>query len=226
MKLCLVTDRRRLGRAVGARPADFFEALVDQVGAAARAGIDYIQVREPDLEARDLAALVRRLLEVIGAGPAKLLVNDRLDVAMCTGASGVHLKEAGFPPEVVRRVTPPGFIIGCSVHSAALVRARKAADYLIAGTVLPTASKSGPDYLNEEGLRRIVETAAGQSVFGIGGLDVPSIPLLATSGASGMAAVGAFIPTSGETVREHLSEFVQKRVIELRFALDHATPRP
>jgi thiamine-phosphate pyrophosphorylase len=225
VKLSLVTDRRRLASAIGARPGELDDVLVEQVQAAARAGVDYVQVREPDLEARELASLVKSLLGAIQGSGALLVVNDRLDVALAAGASGVHLKEAGIAPEIARRLTPPGFIIGCSVHSPALVRARKAADYLIAGTVLPTGSKRAPDYLNEEGLRRIVEAAAGQPVFGIGGLDVRSIPLLATSGATGMAAVGAFIPASGETVRAHLSEFVQKRVKELRFALDHVTHR-
>ena len=226
MKLCLVTDRRRLGSAVGARPEDYIDALRGQVSAAAAAGVDYIQVREPDLEARQLADLVRCLLKAVAGTPAKLLVNDRLDVALATEASGVQLKEQGIHPEAVRRIAPPGFLIGCSVHSPAYAAARRGADFLIAGTVLPTASKHAPDYLNEDGLRRVVDAAAGQPVLGIGGLDIPSIPLLANSGASGMAAVGAFIPEQGESAGERLSEFVQKRVTDLRFALDRATRRP
>ena len=106
-------------------------------------------------------------------------------------------------------------------HTTAEIDARKAADFLIAGTVLPTASKSAPDYLDEDGLRRIVRAAGAQPVIGIGGLDVGSIPLLATSGASGLAAIGAFIPKGGTDV----SEFVQKRVQELRFALDRTPDR-
>ena len=72
----------------------------------------------------------------------------------------MHLKEQGIPPAEVRRIAPRGFVIGCSVHTAANIDARKAADLLIAGTVLPTASKQAPEYLNEDGLRRIVEAAA------------------------------------------------------------------
>ena len=124
-------------------------------------------------------------------------------------------------PAGVRRIVPPGFTIGCSVHTTAAVAARKAADFLVAGTVMPTASKSAVDYLYEDGLRRIVEAAAGQPVLGIGGLDRRSIPMLASARAAGMAAVGVFIPAAGASV----SEFVQKRVGELRFALESASPQ-
>jgi thiamine-phosphate diphosphorylase len=183
--------------------------------------VDLIQVREPDLEAGELTRLVRALTKLAAGTRSKILVNDRLDVALAAGASGVHLKEAGILPDIVRRITPPGFTIGCSVHATAAVPARKAADFLTAGTVLPTASKSAVDYLNEDGLRAIVEAAAGQPVLGIGGLDVHAIPLLTASCAAGLAAVGAFIPASGEGI----ADCVQKRVDELRFALESASPR-
>ena len=221
MKLCLVTDRRRLGAAVGAPPGKWVDALREQVSAAAEAGVDFIQIREPDLEASELATLVRSILAVAGSSLSKVLVNDRLDVALAVGAHGVHLKEQGILPEVVRRVAPVGFVVGCSVHTTSAIAARKAADFLIAGTVLSTASKHAPEYLNEEGLRRIVRAAEGQPVLGIGGLDVASVPLVRSSGAAGLAAIGAFIPEGGERV----SEFVQKRVHELRFALDPTVRR-
>ena len=221
MILCLVTDRRRLGAALSLPEGDWVEALRLQAVAAARAGVDYIQVREPDLDARELADLVRYLVREAGGGSSRILVNDRIDVALASRAAGVHLKEQSILPGEVRRIAPPGFVIGCSVHTMATVPARKAADFLVAGTVRPTASKPAVEYLDEAGLKRIVDAAAGQPVLGIGGLDLPSIPLLAASGANGMAAVGAFIPVGGESV----SEFVQKRVNELRFALETATRR-
>src|SRR6478735_10756044 len=91
MILCLVTDRRRLGAAMGAATEDFPEVLARQVEAAAAAGIDYVQVREPDLEARQLATLVRELMRRTKGSSTRILVNDRLDVALASGASGVHL---------------------------------------------------------------------------------------------------------------------------------------
>ena len=216
MMLCLVTDRRRLGAAVGAPPQRWLDTLREQVHAAAGAGVDLIQVREPDLDAGALASLVRSLMVLVGGTRAKVLVNDRIDVALAAKASGVHLKERSVPAGQVRRISPPGFTISCAVHDPATIAARKDADYLLAGTVRPTVAKAAVDYLGEHGLRRIVEAAGGQPVLGIGGLDVASIPLLAASGAAGMAAVGAFIPETGDNVQE----YVQNRVTALRLALE------
>lgn len=219
MKICLVTDRRRLGAATGTPPEAWLELLREQVAAAVIAGIDFIQVREPDLETADLVDLVRSLVARADGTRSRVLVNDRVDVALASRAAGVHLKESGFLPTAVRRITPAGFLIGCSVHSAAAAVPRKAADYMIAGTVMPTVSKPSVDHLDEQGLRAIVEACAGTPVLGIGGLSAASAPLLAAAGAAGLAAVGAFIPMRGEAV----SEFVQKRVHELRFALESAS---
>jgi thiamine-phosphate diphosphorylase len=220
MILCLVTDRRRLGAAIGARPTDWIDALHEQVKAAAGSGIDMVQVREPDLEAGELTRLVRSLMRQVGGTATKVLVNDRVDVALAANASGVHLKEQSILPGEVRRIAP-GLVIGCSVHGTAGIAARKAADFLIAGTVLPTASKRPVDYLSVDGLRAVVAAAADQPVLGIGGLDVHSIPLLVTSGSAGLAAIGAFIPAAGEGV----SDCVQKRVTAMRLAFDSAGPR-
>lgn len=221
MILCLVTDRRRLGAAMGVPEGEWVYLLHQQVTAAAEAGIDYIQVREPDLAARELAELVRSLMRRVGTRQARILVNDRLDVALATRAAGVHLKEDSILPEAARRIAPPGFLISCAVHGIDAVDARKSADLLIAGTVLPTVSKPAVDYLNREGLSEVVKAAAGQPVLGIGGLDLPSIPLLASSCAAGLAAIGAFIPAAGADV----TEFVQNRVNALRLAFDSAPRR-
>jgi thiamine-phosphate diphosphorylase len=221
MILCLVTDRRRLGAAMGARPDAWLDILREQVTAAVSAGIDLIQVREPDLEAAPLAYLIRDLMARVDGTRTRLLVNDRVDVAIAARASGVHLKERSMLPQHVRRIAPAGFMIGCSVHTIAAAAARKSADLLVAGTVMPTASKPPVDYLNKAGLEEIVEAAAPQPVLGIGGLDVSSIPLLAASGAAGMAAVGAFVPNAGDDI----TEFVQKRINGLRLAFDSASRR-
>ena len=216
MMLCLVTDRRRLGAAVGAGAEQWDDLLEQQVRAASAAGIELVQVRESDLDARALAVLVRRLVKLCEGSPTRVLVNDRVDVAIAAGAAGVQLKERSFSPDEVRRIAPPGFLIGCSVHSIAAAAARRSADFLIAGTVLPTASKPNADYLEWKGLQQIVDAASGTPVLGIGGLDVRSIPLLAKSCASGLAGIGVFIPGRGEAV----TELIKKRVSEMRFAFD------
>lgn len=216
MMLCLVTNRRRLGAAVGVGAEKWDELLEAQVRAAAAAGVDLVQVRESDLDGSVLTPLVRRLVQACAGSATRVLVNDRLDVAIAAGAAGVQLKERSFLPDEARRMAPPGFLIGCSVHSVAAATTRRSADFLIAGTVLPTASKQNADYLEWEGLQQIVKAAAGTPVLGIGGLDVSSIPLLARSCAGGLAGIGVFIPGPGEAV----TELIKKRVLEMRFAFD------
>jgi thiamine-phosphate pyrophosphorylase len=206
---------------MGAASEEWPDLLARQVEAAAAAGVDYIQVREPDLEARQLTTLVRELMRRTSGSSTRILVNDRIDVAMAAGASGVHLKETSVMPDQARQITPVGFIISCSVHSIAAAIARKSADLLIAGTVLSTASKPSVDYLNKTGLETIVKAVAGQSVLGIGGLNLSSVPLVAASSAAGMAAIGAFIPRADED----LSEFVQNCVKDLRLAFDSHNSR-
>ena len=217
MTICLVTDRRRLGAAVGAGPAGWADALEQQVRAAAAGGIDLVQVREPDVEAAELVALVERLVAASAGTGTRVVVNDRMDVALAAGAAGVHLKERSYGPANARALAPNGFLIGCSVHSAAAAVGKRDAQYLMAGTVLPTISKPESPLLGWEGLAAAVAAAAGTPVLAIGGIDLPSMSLLASSGAAGLAAIGAFIPPAGQEIYE----FVQKRVIDMRLAFDY-----
>jgi thiamine-phosphate pyrophosphorylase len=215
---------------MGAEPGSFIDALHEQVVAAAEAGVDFVQIREPDLEARALADLVRSLIACCRRSTTRILVNDRLDVAIATGAGGVHLKESSITPELARRLEPArrslgkgGFIVTSAVHTPLTATARHSADLLIAGTVLPTVSKPRTEYLEWKGLKAVVGAAKGTPVLGIGGLDLDSIPSLAASGAAGLAAIGAFIPATRDL---GLAEFVKKRVTDMRFVFDSAPTDP
>lgn len=192
--VCLVTDRRRLlGTPVlnGAGVASM-AALVRE---AARAGVALVQVREPDLEARPLGDLVRACCDEVAGTETRVVVNDRLDVALAVGAHGVHLRSASFPASEVRRLAGPPFLVGRSVHGAEEARAVAAGgglDYLIAGPVFPTPSKPGGPLLGLEGLRAVVE-AVDLPVLAIGGIGAPDrAAAVATTGAAGVAAIGLF----------------------------------
>ena len=95
--ICLVTDRRRLSTG-----EDAADRLVDLVAAAARAGIDLIQIRERDLDARRLVALVKRCVAAARGTSTKVLVNDRADVADAAGAHGVHLRGDSIAATAIR----------------------------------------------------------------------------------------------------------------------------
>lgn len=193
MTRCLVTDRRRL--CPGARSfADARRGLVEQARRAAAEGIDLIQVRERDLEAADLAALVADVVAITRGSATRVLVNDRIDVALACGADGVHLRADSVPVAEARRLLPAPRLVGRSVHSVREAVAAAGADYLIAGTVFPSASKrtGSAELLGIEGLRAIVDATA-VPVLAIGGITPDRIDSVLAAGAAGIAAIGLFI---------------------------------
>jgi thiamine-phosphate diphosphorylase len=190
--ICLVSDRRRLVPADA--PADASRGcLVAQARHACDAGVDLIQIRERDLDAADLARLVGDVLAVTRGTPTRVVVNDRLDVALACGAHGVHLRGDSIPVGAARRLAPAGFLIGCSVHGIDDARRAADADYLIAGTVFTTTSKpAGQPLLGADGLRSLVR-ASKVPVLAIGGITEDRIDQIAAAGAMGFAAIGLFI---------------------------------
>ena len=194
--VCLVTDRRRLVGHDDAGAA--VEPLSQQARDAVRAGVDLIQVRESGLEAADLVELVRAIVAIAREGAARVVVNDRVDVALAAGADGVHLRGDSMPPRAVRGMVPRGFLIGRSVHAVDEARTHAASvDYFIAGTVFPTASKpAAQTILGTDGLREIV-AAVRVPVLAIGGMTAERAAAVAAAGAAGIAAIGLFLPASG-----------------------------
>jgi len=207
--LCLITDRRRLRPGGGAAALD---AVVRQVAGAAQAGVDLVQVRERDLDARDLGRLVARCLAVTHPA-AVVVVNDRVDVALAEGAGGVHLRENSVPPARVRAFAPAGFVIGRSVHDEAGVRAFGGggdADYLVLGPVSVTASK--PPGHPALGFDRFAQAARGSAVpvLAIGGLTIDRFPAALAAGAGGVAAIGLFIGPPDGDVKEAANAAVRR----------------
>ena len=183
MQLCVVTDRRRTD-------------VVAQARRAVDAGVDLIQIRERDMEARDLAGLVERVLRIARGSATRVVVNDRLDVALACGADGVHLRGDSIPVEAARTIAPRPFLIGRSVHSVDEARAAAGADYLIAGTVFPSASKpTATTWLGLAGLEQIVR-AARPPVLAIGGIDLDRAAEIGGTGAAGIAAIALFATES------------------------------
>jgi thiamine-phosphate diphosphorylase len=184
--ICLVTDRRRFAHEPG--------ELVRLVRAAGSTGVHLVQVRERDLGTRELLHLVERCVEAVRGTSTRVLVNDRVDVALAAGAHGVHLPADGAPPSRVRRMVPPGFIVGRSVHDpreAAQVAAEGGVDYLIFGTVFPTTSKPDVIAAGMSALRAAVY-AAPAPVLAIGGVTIERFADIAGTGAAGFAAIGLF----------------------------------
>jgi len=193
--LCLVTDRQRLALRLG-RPGDAWTCLVRQVEAAAAAGVDLVHLRERDLPARSLAELAAACVDAARGTETRIVVNDRVDVALAAGAAGVHLRSDSMPAALVRPSVPEGFLIGRSVHrvdEAIVEAAAGAVDYLVLGTMFPTASKPTREtVIGPEALRQAAGVVS-LPVLGIGGVTDENLPVLASTGAAGFAAIGWFI---------------------------------
>ncbi len=197
MLLYSITDRTQLQGSV-----------VDFVESAARAGVDWVQVREKDLPDTELYELVRECVARISSLPTRLLVNGRSDIALAAGAHGAHLPSDSLSPASVRRITPPGFLVGVSCHNLAEVQSAdgEGADFAAFGPIFDTLSKRrfGPPVGATE-LQRVC-AAVRIPVLALGGVTIENASSCMDAGAGGLAGIGIF----------QASESLESSVRELR----------
>lgn len=166
--------------------------LADQARAAARGGAALVQIRDKHGSDADIAALIRLLLPEMAALGVKLVVNDRVEVALATKAHGLHIGQSDGDPRTIRRRMPSGMILGLSVETEEQALCIPlGVDYVGAGPVRATATK--PDHATPvgiSGLARIV-AATRLPVYAIGGLMQGDAAAIKATGATGMAVVSA-----------------------------------
>jgi thiamine-phosphate pyrophosphorylase len=204
-RLYLITDRWQ------ARGGD----LVTAVGRALSGGVRAVQLREKDLGGRELLELARRMRALTSRFGAKLLINDRVDIALAAGADGVHLGGEAIPPEEARRLLGPGRLIGCSVHGPEQLAEAEAggADFVAFGPVYFTPSKApfGPP-LGIDALRRACASTR-LPVFALGGIGAGNIDEVVAAGADGIAMISAVLAAMDpETAASDLTQRVENAV--------------
>ena len=160
---------------------------------AVAGGVNLVQIREKDLPGGQLLGLSKRLRRAT-EGSALLFVNERVDVAIASGADGIQLGEQAMPMETARNLAGSSMLIGRSVHDleGALAAESQGADLLIVGTVFPTDSHAGLHPSGTEVLSRISATAKIPCI-GIGGISPLNAGEVIEAGASGAAVISAIL---------------------------------
>ena len=198
--LCYVTDRKLLaGSEGGAGPE-----VLAKIREAIAAGVDWVQIREKDMEASELLRLVQEAVRADGDGRflgarTKIIVNDRCDVAIAASAAGVHLSRESAPvSEVVRWCrqgnAPREFMVGVSCHGVAEARDAESAgaSYVIFGPIFDTPSKRA--FGEPIGIAQLSVVCAALKipVLAIGGIDARNARECWRAGAAGIAAIRMF----------------------------------
>jgi thiamine-phosphate pyrophosphorylase len=187
-----ITDRTQFPGAEAERRS----RLLAKIAEAARAGVDYVQLREKDLSGRELELLAREVARVIesSGSRARLLINSRTDIALAVGAAGVHLRSNDISPAEARQIWRTAGrterpLIAVSCHTEAEVRQAVAAgaDFVVYG---PVFQKKGSETIGADELRHICEHRL--PVFALGGITGENAQSCVESGARGIAGIRLF----------------------------------
>ena len=220
--ICLVTDRQRLSPGIALDGQ--INNLVTFAASAAEAGIGVVQVRERDLSGRILMSLVSRCVEATAGSATHVVVNDRADVALASGAAGVHLREDSVEEERVRTLGPPAWLVSRAVHDPSKVLSMSSTlDYLVFGSVFSSPSKTMPCAPAGLGALGRVISQTGIPVLAIGGVCEGRLKEVWRTGAAGFAGIGLFIESA--RLRSNWTAGLTELVQRARQSFDSVEPR-
>ncbi|MBO0800459.1 MAG: thiamine phosphate synthase [Blastocatellia bacterium] len=158
-----------------------------------------IQLRDKEASSRELLDAARSCLKRTRAARAKLIINDRVDVALTADADGVHLGQSDLPVQEAREILGQGKIIGISTHSLEQFRAalETSADYIAIGPIYPTTTKENHDPV--VGLEMLAEARklTDRPIVAIGGITPQRAREVLAAGADSVAVISALYPING-----------------------------
>jgi thiamine-phosphate pyrophosphorylase len=192
-KLYPITDARLTGL-----------SHAEQVRRLGAGGATFLQLREKHLSPREFYQEASEALRIARSLGVRLIINDRVDIALALLADGVHLGQDDLPPGAARELLGEEAIIGFSTHSVEQARAaaRLPIDYLAIGPIFPTSSKENPDPLvGLDGLRRVREMTGEIPLVAIGGIRTENIREVLEAGADSVACINLLLAESEEIER-------------------------
>jgi thiamine-phosphate pyrophosphorylase len=175
----------------------------EQVRRLAAGGIRLIQLREKAASPRAFYEQAREAVAVARELGVRLLINDRVDIALAVGADGVHLGQEDLPPEKARALLGPDRLIGFSTHSLeqALVADTWPVDYLAIGPIFPTRTKENPDPVVGVEMVRAVRARIRKPLVAIGGITLETAPRVIAAGADAVAVIADLLSAPDITAR-------------------------
>ena len=168
----------------------------EQVRLLSQGGASLVQLREKQLPALQFYEDAKAAVEVASEFGVQLIINDRVDIAMATGASGVHLGQDDMPPEAARKLLGPAAIIGYSTHNVAqaINASTLPIDYLAIGPIFSTSTKTDTaPVLGLDGLRTVRQSIRGVSLVAIGGITAANARAVIEAGADSVAVISALL---------------------------------
>lgn len=169
---------------------------LEQVKRMVAGGAGWIQLRDKEASSREFYNAAVECIDYARPRGVRILINDRVDIALASQADGVHLGQDDMPPAAARTLLPMGAIIGTSTHSAtqAIAAGLLPVDYVAIGPVFPTLTKENPDpVVGLAGVAAVRKALKSKPVVAIGGIQISNLAEVFAAGADSVALIGAIL---------------------------------
>ena len=187
---------------------------VEQVRRLCEGGAEFIQLREKNASSPDFYEAAKEAIKFARSQNVKIIINDRVDIALALSADGVHLGQDDLPPENARKILGGEAVIGFSTHNLkqAIEAVKLPIDYLAIGPVFATHTKENPDEVVEIEIVKKVRTAIGDfPLVAIGGINSSNFQSVLDAGADSVAIVGGLL-SEPDKIAEKMREFLNSNI--------------
>ncbi len=184
----------------------------EQVQKLIEGGAEFIQLREKNLSPKIFYEQAKEAVKIAHRQNVKIIINDRVDIALALKADGVHLGQDDLPPEKARKILGGKAIIGFSTHNLkqASEALKLSVDYLAIGPVFATQTKENPDKVVKiQTVKKVREAIGDFPLVAIGGINLSNFQSVLEAGADSAAIIGGLL-FEPEKIAENLKKFSAK----------------